>query len=385
MEYSEFCVNFKDFDRPRKEGISGILRVMNDEEFLESSIESCIDCLDELVVVYNKTSPESIAIIERMVEKYPDKIRVYKYLPKLYSGNLTQKEFELAKNLPSNSIHLLANYCNYALSKCNYRFVMKIDSDQIYHTDRLREIVKGYRAKSEISSCSLFDYCVFVCFLFYTVCVLKLHFPAYTFLSEAGTKLFPRYFKVVLFLIRKYRVSVSLSGMNLYLPPLKIIGKSEVYMPLGKIFDNSRAILPPFNGIGDTPIFELTSETYFIPFVCSQYDQINGRKQSIIERLCHVRHLLPVGVCWAHFSSNRMSNSDDQLNKFRKFSNYFLNLKTVDQVDRNFFQQLFLFSKTWDNYQKRYYHIVSFSIDQSFLSWLSTFTLDNHKVIRRLF
>ena len=96
MDYSEFRVNFKDFDRPRPIGVSGILRMMNDEEFLESSIESCVNCLDELIVVYNETSPESLAIINRMKRKYPDKIRVYKYLPELYNGNLSQEEFDAA-------------------------------------------------------------------------------------------------------------------------------------------------------------------------------------------------------------------------------------------------------------------------------------------------
>ena len=45
MDYSEFQVNISDFDKPKLDGVSGILRVMNDEEFLRTSIESSVSFL----------------------------------------------------------------------------------------------------------------------------------------------------------------------------------------------------------------------------------------------------------------------------------------------------------------------------------------------------
>lgn len=59
MDYSEFQVNISDFDKPKLDGVSGILRVMNDEEFLRTSIESSVSFLDELIIVYNETSIKS--------------------------------------------------------------------------------------------------------------------------------------------------------------------------------------------------------------------------------------------------------------------------------------------------------------------------------------
>ena len=41
-------------------GVSGIMRVKNDGEFIAASIKSCIDALDELVVVYNDCTDNSV-------------------------------------------------------------------------------------------------------------------------------------------------------------------------------------------------------------------------------------------------------------------------------------------------------------------------------------
>lgn len=54
-----------------KKGISGILRVKNDGQFIESCVESCINVLDELVVVYNDCTDNSVVEIERMRSRYP--------------------------------------------------------------------------------------------------------------------------------------------------------------------------------------------------------------------------------------------------------------------------------------------------------------------------
>lgn len=54
--------------------VSGILRCKNDGMFIERCIESCIDALDELIIVYNDCSDNSEAEIKKMAVKYPDKI-----------------------------------------------------------------------------------------------------------------------------------------------------------------------------------------------------------------------------------------------------------------------------------------------------------------------
>ena len=67
-----------------RSGVSGIMRVKNDAEFIEASIDSCINALDELVIVYNDCSDNSPELIYKKQMQYPDKIKVYEYKHKIY-------------------------------------------------------------------------------------------------------------------------------------------------------------------------------------------------------------------------------------------------------------------------------------------------------------
>ena len=44
-------------------GVSGIMRVKNDAQFVQQSIDSCIDALDELIIVYNDCMDNSADLI----------------------------------------------------------------------------------------------------------------------------------------------------------------------------------------------------------------------------------------------------------------------------------------------------------------------------------
>lgn len=46
-------------------GVSGIMRVKNDAEFIEECIDSCIDALDELIIVHNGCTDNSPLLIEK--------------------------------------------------------------------------------------------------------------------------------------------------------------------------------------------------------------------------------------------------------------------------------------------------------------------------------
>ena len=119
-------------------GVSGIMRVKNDAQFVQQSIDSCIDALDELIIVYNDCTDNSAALILEKQSQYPDKIKVYEYKYKVYSINLSKMEYEFAKKLPPDSPQLLCNYYNYALSKVSYKYAMKIDADQLYFSKKLQ-------------------------------------------------------------------------------------------------------------------------------------------------------------------------------------------------------------------------------------------------------
>lgn len=307
----DYVVDISSFSQNRPKGISGILRVKNDAEFLSDCIESCIQCLDELIIVYNDCTDNSPDIIEEKKKKYSSKIKVFEYKSFLYSGNLTEGEYINAKSMSYNSIHMLSNYCNYALSKCNFKYIMKIDADQIYYTPKLKKICDSYRSiekvKFNIKEIALFCW-VLSFFIFGSK--FKIKIPL-----KKTSLIFDSYFSTVLKLIVKYKLSISLSGINVW------FYKNELYIPLGKHIKESIDILPPYNGVGDTSVFELTNKTYFIPFDSVLYNKMNNRNYSIIEKLIGVRNMIPVGVCWIHLNANRKNIIKQQISNFENYNN----------------------------------------------------------------
>lgn len=121
-----------------KNGLSGILRVRNEEEFVEACIDSCIEALDELIIVYNDCTDATPDIIEQKRIEYPEKIKIYPYEYEIYGINLSKEKYEKTLALPDDSPHLLCNYYNFALSKVSYQYAMKIDADQIYFSTELQ-------------------------------------------------------------------------------------------------------------------------------------------------------------------------------------------------------------------------------------------------------
>ena len=149
---SEYFVDLSLLTNERPIGVSGLLRVKNDAEFLALCVDSCIDALDELIIVYQECDDDSPQIIEQKRQQYPDKIRTYFYRPLVLSHNLTSEELHYVSTLDKTSIHLLSNYYNYTLSKASYRYAIKIDGDQVYFTDKLKSFCNAEH----------FDYIIFV-------------------------------------------------------------------------------------------------------------------------------------------------------------------------------------------------------------------------------
>ena len=93
----------------RKYGISGFMRVRNEEEWLSLSVESHIPFLDEIIIVYNRCTDSTPEIANDLMKKYPNKVKAIMYEPDVYPQG--SKE---AISLPINSEHSLANYYNFS-------------------------------------------------------------------------------------------------------------------------------------------------------------------------------------------------------------------------------------------------------------------------------
>lgn len=284
-----------------RSGISGILRVKNDGPFIERCVRSCIDALDELIIVYNDCSDNSEEEIVRMHRLYPDKIKVYEYPHKLIAHNLTKEEMDYALGLPADSPFLLSSYYNFALSKASYRHAMKIDADQIYFIDDLKEwcdLTRGKVPKYNRSKYAL-GRVVFEVFRVVRklslILKIRLPFPS-MFQSNTAFEAYKHYAAIS---FCRDRAALSLSGLNVFHSD-----NGKCYVTLGCSHDGMN-VLPPFNGENDHLIFRISDQTYYRPFVMEYYQRLHDNNLSLIEEMIHPYTPINIGYFWSHVNSDR--------------------------------------------------------------------------------
>lgn len=283
-----------------KQGVSGFMRVKDDAEFIEASIDSCISALDELIIVYNDCSDCTPELVEKKRLEYPDKIKVFEYKHKVFSTNLSQSEYEYALQLPDDSPNLLCNYYNYALSKVSYRYALKIDADQIYFTEQLKQWCDIFR-ESNVKTSKTFGYYIGSVFNLYfrlfKLCCFKTK-RLYPFLSEGLVHcLRPYYIEYLRHQVKDSKVCISLSGVNVF-------KDADWFVSLGKK-DDVTNILPPFNGEGDHLIFEVSQNTYFRRYNMPYYNLLANTNYSLIEEFVHPYKMLCAGFAWFHLNAMR--------------------------------------------------------------------------------
>lgn len=124
----------------RRDGISAFLRVRNGEDFLRIAIESHIHYFDEIVAVYNQCTDNTPEILHDLAKKYPIKIKIYEYKPRVYPPGSDGH-----KITPPDSVHSLVNYYNYALSKTTFKIATKLDADHLAIQSNLKKTVDYIR------------------------------------------------------------------------------------------------------------------------------------------------------------------------------------------------------------------------------------------------
>ncbi|BDR33666.1 hypothetical protein PDY_07140 [Photobacterium damselae subsp. damselae] len=126
----------------RKKGLSAFVRLKNGGDTIEITIESHINIFDEIVILYNDCSDDSVLICEELRDRYPNKIKIYEYEPKVFPFGSTEHKLE-----PCNSVHSFVNFSNYALQLTTYETVMKLDDDhycpKIYQSRDM--FLKGFK------------------------------------------------------------------------------------------------------------------------------------------------------------------------------------------------------------------------------------------------
>lgn len=110
--------------------VSAMIRVRDEEEYLERAVESIVDLVDEVVVVDNLSADKTPAIIAALRERHPSKIRAYEYpheVARQGEENLTLGSTWRGRRSP----RLLANYYNWCLARCTMGMVLKWDGDMV--------------------------------------------------------------------------------------------------------------------------------------------------------------------------------------------------------------------------------------------------------------
>lgn len=275
----------------RKPGLSGLLRAKNEERFIGACIDSVIDALDELIVVYNDCTDCTETILRNKVKQYGDKLKIYPFNHKLLVCNLTLEQYEYAVSLPEDSPRLHCTQCNYALEHASYQYAVKIDPDQIYFADEVRKWNDACHGKDvSINALQIIIACFF-----------RLWFSLYRRISvksgKVCTYLMPDwlvkfcgrpYLAYARHLLYKGKASVAWSGINVF------VEDSKIFIPYD--FHN---IHPPYNGEGDHILFKISQETRFVKYL------VPGNKTKVLEYFNNPCPMMFAGSMWFHLHANR--------------------------------------------------------------------------------
>jgi glycosyltransferase involved in cell wall biosynthesis len=140
-------IDYNSFGEKKKLWISWIMRIRNWDDFMEAVIESHLYLCDEIIILENKSTDQTSTIGKQLLKKYPDKIQYYEYDYHIYK--CFSKEFD---SCPWNSVHALAYYINWGYSKARYKYVMKVDDDDLWISSAAKQLrkkilaMKGNRA-----------------------------------------------------------------------------------------------------------------------------------------------------------------------------------------------------------------------------------------------
>ena len=109
-----------------KNGYSALIRIKNEEETIEKCILDIVDLIDEVIVVDNGSTDNTLNIIKKLEAMY-DNVYVYKYnisIPRYGSEHIENyKKNTIEKN------NTLTNYYNWTASKATYNKKIKWDGD----------------------------------------------------------------------------------------------------------------------------------------------------------------------------------------------------------------------------------------------------------------
>ena len=130
--------------RSVEHGISAMIRVKNEGSNIYNVLSSIKNCFDEIVVVDNNSSDNTIPEINRAARDFPSlrtKLKIHHY--KFEIAKCGIDNFMEAQSSPNS----LASFYNYSLKKCNFSKICKWDGDMILPRS-MEKIIPRFYTKS---------------------------------------------------------------------------------------------------------------------------------------------------------------------------------------------------------------------------------------------
>lgn len=106
-------------------GISGCFRLRNESQFMEVAIRSHLPWLDEAVLCVQPSDDDTLAIALRLATE-DERVKVFEY-PFVPDWIDTPGFYEKNPDEPGHLVHM----SNWALSKCTYSWICKVEGDVI--------------------------------------------------------------------------------------------------------------------------------------------------------------------------------------------------------------------------------------------------------------
>jgi len=129
----------------RRAGISAVMRLRNSADFLEPVVATHAPYFDEIVAVHNQCTDGTPEILEALRARFPDKLRVFHYEPRVHPSGTPEHLSE-----PPDSPHSLVNYSNYALARSSCRIVSLLDDDHLGIERHVRAVTEAVRARGRL-------------------------------------------------------------------------------------------------------------------------------------------------------------------------------------------------------------------------------------------
>ena len=114
--------------RPINPGISAMIRIKNEEDTIYNVLNSIKNCFDEIVVIDNNSSDNTLSEINRATKNFPQlksKLKLHHY--KFDIARCGIDNFKEDQSSPNS----LASFYNYSLKKCSFSKVCKWDGDML--------------------------------------------------------------------------------------------------------------------------------------------------------------------------------------------------------------------------------------------------------------